>query len=170
MTEPAGHVLVGALAGAFGVRGEVRLKSFCAEPRAIADYAPLVSEDGRSFSVTLTRQLQGAFAARLAGVDSREAAEALRGVRLYAPRDRLPPLGEDEYYHADLIGMVVYDAGGARIGRVRAVNDYGAGDVIEILRRGEEAELVLPFTRAAVPTIDLAGKRMVVDPPPEPDE
>jgi 16S rRNA processing protein RimM len=169
MAEPPGHVLVGALAGAFGVRGEVRLKSFCADPAAIATYAPVVAEDGRSFDLTLTRPLQGAFAARLTGVTTREAAEALKGTRLYAPRDRLPPLGEDEFYHADLIGMEVVDAGGAILGRVRAVHDHGAGDVIEVARPGR-AELTLPFTRAVVPTVDLASRRMIVDPPPGLDD
>jgi 16S rRNA processing protein RimM len=169
MAEPPGHVLVGALAGAFGVRGEVRLKSLCAEPAAIATYAPVVAEDGRTFDLTLTRPLQGAFAARLTGVTTREAAEALKGTRLYAPRDRLPPLGEDEFYHADLIGMEVVDAGGAILGRVRAVHDHGAGDVIEVARPGR-AELTLPFTRAVVPTVDLASRRMIVDPPPGLDD
>jgi len=165
MAEPPGHILVGALAGAFGVRGEVRLKSFCADPAAIAAYAPVVTEDGRSFGVTLTRPLSGAFAARLTGVATREAAEALKGTRLYAPRDRLPPLGMDEFYHADLVGLEVVDAGGAILGRVRAVHDHGAGDVIEVARPGRP-ELALPFTRAVVPTVDLAAGRMIVDPPP----
>jgi 16S rRNA processing protein RimM len=165
MAEPPGHVLVGAIAGAFGVRGEVRLKSFCAEPAAIAGYAPLVAEDGRAFGVTLVRPLAGAFAARLTGVADRDAAEALRGARLYAPRDRLPPLGEDEFYHADLIGMEAVDPGGGPLGRVRAVHDHGAGDLIEIARPGGR-DLLVPFTRAAVPTVDLAARRMVVDPPP----
>lgn len=164
VAEPPGHVLVGALAGAFGVRGEVRLKSFCADPAAIAAYAPLATEDGRSFGVTLVRPLQGAFAARLTGVADREAAEALKGLRLYAPRDRLPPLAEDEFYHADLIGLEVLDAGGAVLGRVRAIHDHGAGDLLEIVRPGGDSAL-LPFTRALVPTVDLAGRRLVADPP-----
>ncbi|MFO1105187.1 MAG: ribosome maturation factor RimM [Amaricoccus sp.] len=157
-------VCVGAIAGGFGVAGEVRLKSFCAEPAAIADYAPLVTEDGRSFGVRITRPVTGAFAARLTGVQTREQAEALKGTRLYAPRDRLPALGEDEFYHADLIGLAVFDTGGARLGTVRAVLDHGAGDILEIARPGA-ADLLLPFTRAAVPTVDLAGRRLVADPP-----
>lgn len=166
---PEGHVLVGALAGAFGVQGEVRLKSFCAEPEAIVGYAPLVAADGRSFGIRITRSLTGAFAARVTGVVTREQAEALKGLRLFAPRDRLPALEEDEFYHADLIGMAVVDPGGAPLGRVRAVHDHGAGDVIEIARPGA-ADLLIPFTRAAVPTVDLAGRRMVVDPPAEDDD
>ncbi len=157
-------VCVGAIAGAFGVAGEVRLKSFCADPAAIASYAPLLAEDGRSFGVRITRPITGAFAARLTSVATREAAEALKGTRLYAPRDRLPPLGEDEYYHADLIGLAVFDTGGARIGTVKAVLDHGAGDILEISRPGK-SDLLLPFTRAAVPTVDLAGRRVVADPP-----
>jgi 16S rRNA processing protein RimM len=164
MPEPAGLTCVGAIAGGFGVRGEVRLKSFCAEPAAIAAYAPLVTEDGRSFGVQLLRPIPGAFAARLTGVATREEAEALKGTRLYAPRDRLPPLPEDEFYHADLIGLSVVDTGGAPLGTVRAVLDHGAGDILEIERRGAP-DLLLPFTQAAVPTVDLATRRIVADPP-----
>jgi 16S rRNA processing protein RimM len=166
MPEPANHTCVGAIAGAFGVHGEVRLKSFCADPAAIASYAPLVSEDGQSFGVRLMRPITGAFAARLTGVLTREQAEALKGTRLYAPRDRLPPLDEDEYYHADLIGLTVFDTGGAKLGTVRAVLDHGAGDILEVARPGA-AEILIPFTLAAVPTVDLAGRRIVVDPPAE---
>jgi 16S rRNA processing protein RimM len=164
MAEPAGHTCVGAIAGGFGVQGEVRLKSFCADPAAIADYGPLVTEDGRSFTLRITRPIQGAFAARLNGVATREQAEALKGTRLYAPRDRLPPLGDDEYYHADLIGLAVVDTGGAPLGTVRAVLDHGAGDILEIARPGA-SDLLLPFTRAAVPTVDLGARRLVADPP-----
>jgi 16S rRNA processing protein RimM len=162
---PSDRVCLGAVVGAFGVRGEVRLKSFCAEPAAIAAYGPLETEDGaRSFAVTITRPIQGAFAARLSGVADREAAEALRGTRLYAPRDRLPPTEEDEFYHADLIGLVVLDAGGAALGVVRAIHDHGAGDLLEIDRPGRDS-ILLPFTRAAVPTVDLASGRLIADPP-----
>ena len=117
MREPEGLTCVGAIAGGFGVHGEVRLKSFCADPAAITGYAPLVTEDGRSFAIRLLRPIAGAFAARLGGVDTREQAEALKGTRLYAPRDRLPPLPDDEFYHADLIGLEVVDTGGARSAR-----------------------------------------------------
>ena len=153
-------VCVGAIAGAFGVCGEARIKSFCAEPRAIGDYGPLAAEDGRRFSLRISREVKGGFAARLSGVATREEAEALRGTRLYAPRDRLPALPEDEFYHADLIGLEVVDTGGAVLGRVRAIHDFGAGDVVEVVG---DKELMLPFTRAAVPTIDLAAGRVVAD-------
>lgn len=158
-------VCLGAIAGAYGTGGAVRLKSFCAVPAAIADYAPLVTEDGRSFEVRILRPLAGAFAAELSGVGTREEAEALKGTRLHSPRDRLPGLPADEFYHADLLGLAVFDAGGAQIGRVRAVLDHGAGDILEIARPGRPEALV-PFTRAAVPTVDLASGRIVIDPPP----
>ncbi|PZQ52199.1 MAG: ribosome maturation factor RimM [Rhodovulum sulfidophilum] len=164
MAEPRGLVCVGAIAGGFGVQGEVRLKSFCADPAAIADYAPLVTEDGRSFGLRLTRTLSGAFAARLTGVATREQAEAMKGTRLYVPRERLPNPGEDEFYHADLIGLAVLDTGGATIGKVKAVLDHGAGDILEVARPGQP-DLLLPFTRAIVPTVDLPGRRIIVDPP-----
>jgi 16S rRNA processing protein RimM len=161
------RICVGAIAGAFGVRGEVRLKSFCAEPAAIATYGPLSDDGGgRTFEVTLTRPVKGGFAARLSGVTTREAADALRGTRLYAPRDRLPMAAEDEYYHADLIGLTVVDPGGAELGLVAAVLNHGASDILEIRpHRGET--LLLPFTRAVVPTVDLAAGRIVADPPQE---
>ena len=153
-------VCVGAIAGAFGVRGEARVKSFCADPAAIAGYGPLATEGGRSFDLRITREIKGGFAARLSGVATREQAEALRGTRLYAPRERLGPLDEEEFYHADLIGLEVVDTGGAVLGRVRAIHDFGAGDVIEV---AGPRELMLPFTRAAVPTVDVAAGRLVAD-------
>lgn len=162
----AGRVCVGAIAGAFGVHGEVRLKSFCAVPEAIADYGPLWSEDGkRQFIVTLDRPINTGFAARIEGVRSKEDADALRGVRLFADRDALPALPDDEYYHADLIGLEVRDPGGALLGRVKAVLNHGAGDILEVAVPGQSEPILLPFTLRAVPTVDLAAGRIVADPP-----
>ncbi|QPM91066.1 ribosome maturation factor RimM [Pseudooceanicola algae] len=159
-------ICVGAIAGSFGVRGEVRLKSFCADPEAIGDYSPLSSEDGATlWTVTLTRPIKNGFAARLSGVETKEEADALRGVRLHAPRDRLPALPDDEYYHADLIGLTVLDTGGTVLGRVKAVLDHGAGDLLEITGPGLTGSVLLPFTLDAVPTVDLAGGRIIADPP-----
>jgi len=161
-------ICVGAIAGAFGVTGEVRLKSFCADPRAIADYGLLWSEDGtRSFSVVLGGGVAGGLAARLSGVRTRDEAEALKGLRLHAERARMPVPGDDEFYHADLIGMEVADAGGAILGRVAAVLNHGAGDILEVRRAGGGEALLLPFTVAVVPTVDLTARRIVVDPPGE---
>lgn len=159
-------VCLGAIAGAFGVRGEVRLKSFTARPEDIVAYGPLVSEDGRhSFEVTLTGQTSGALTARLSGIATKEQADGLRGVRLHVPRARLPALPEDEFYHADLIGLEVFDTGGAPLGRVRAVLNHGASDLLEIHGPGLSSTVLLPFTREVVPTVDLAAGRIVADPP-----
>lgn len=159
-------VCVGAIAGAFGVRGDVRLKSFCADPEAIADYGPLSTEDGtQTYSVTLTGTTKGGLTARLGGVGSKEAADRLKGVRLFAPRDRLPSLPDDEYYHADLINLEVRDTGGALLGHVRAVLNHGAGDLLEIYAPGAKQTVLLPFTLASVPTVDLTTGRIVADPP-----
>ncbi|WP_225026820.1 ribosome maturation factor RimM [Xinfangfangia pollutisoli] len=160
------RICVGAIAGAFGVSGEVRLKSFCTEATDIAAYGPLWTKDGsRSFTVKLTRPVAGGLGARLSGVGTKEAADALKGTELYADRDRLPALPDDEFYHADLIGLLVRDPGGAEIGRVTAVHDHGAGDLLEIAAPGRKSALLLPFTRANVPTVDIAGGCLVVDVP-----
>ena len=162
----APRVCVGAIAGAYGVRGEVRLKSFCADPRAVAEYGALSTEDGtRSFTVKLGSPVKNGFAAKLSGVSTKEAAEALRGTRLYADRDRLPAPEEDEFYHADLIGLQVFDTGGALLGRVKAVLNHGAGDLLEIDLVEAAGTALLPFTKAAVPTVDLSQGRIVADPP-----
>ncbi len=161
-------VCVGVIAGAYGVRGLVRLKSFCAEPRAIANYGPLSDETGgRSFSiVALGPAVAGGFAARLFGVETREQAAALRGTRLYVPRAVLPEPDDDEFYHADLLDLPVYDRAGIALGRVVAVWNHGAGDILEV-RAPKGKTLLFPFTRQVVTTIDLKGGRIVVDPPDE---
>jgi 16S rRNA processing protein RimM len=160
----AERVCLGAIAGAFGVSGEVRLKSFCAEPGAVGDYGPLTTEDGNaSFRISGLRPIKEGFSARLSGVSSREAAEALKGVRLYAPREALPSLPDDEFYHADLIGLEAVDTGGKVLGRVKAVLNHGADDLLEVQMGG--GTVLIPFTRAIVPTVDLGAGRLVVDPP-----
>jgi 16S rRNA processing protein RimM len=154
---------VGAISGSYGVRGEVRLKSFCAEPTAIADYGPLFTEDGtRSFKITLTRPVAGGLGARITCVATKEEADALKGISLYVARDKLPSLPDDEYYYADLIGLEARDTGGAVLGKVTAMHNHGAGDLIEI---AGATSLLLPFTLATVPMVDLALGRIVVDPP-----
>ncbi len=160
------RICVGAITGAFGVAGEVRLKSFCAEPTAIADYGPLSTKDGaRSFTVKLTRPVSGGLGARLSGVKTKEEADALRGTELYVDRARLPKLPDDEFYHSDLIGLEAVDTGGVVLGRVVAVHNHGAGDILEIGGAGRKSALMLPFTLAAVPTVDLGAGRIVVDLP-----
>lgn len=160
------RVIVGALGGAFGVQGEVRLKSFCADPAAIADYTPLYSEDGRAFDqVLLTGQLKNGFSARMSGVATKEDADALRNTTLYADRSAMPPADDDEFYYADLIGLSVLDTGGATLGTVKTVMDHGAGDLLEITLPGSSETILLPFTKAAVPTVDLSTGKIIADPP-----
>lgn len=160
------RVIVGALGGSFGVKGEVRLKSFCADPAAIADYVPLFTEDGRAFQqVVLTGQLKNGFSAQISGIVTKEDADALRNVTLYAARSAMPPADENEYYYADLIGLTVKDTGGATLGVVKTVVDHGAGDLLEITLPGSSETVLVPFTHAAVPTVDLASKTIIADPP-----
>jgi 16S rRNA processing protein RimM len=162
-------ICIGAIAGSFGVSGEVRLKSFCSEPTDIAAYGPLKTEDGREFSVTLTRPVSGGLGARIKGITTKEQADALRGTSLFVPRDRLPSLPDDEYYHADLIGLAAHDTGGTLIGTVTAVYNHGAGDILEISPTGHKSALLLPFTMAIVPNVDLTAGRIVVDLPEDSD-
>ena len=163
---PVDRICVGAIAGAFGVAGEVRLKSFCADPAAIATYGPLWTEDGsRSFTIRLTRPVAGGLGARIPGVATKEAADALRGIALYVDRARLPALPDDEFYHTDLIGLPVHDPGGALVGHVTAVHNHGAGDLLEVAPSPSGPPLLLPFTLAVIPTVDLAARRIVADLP-----
>jgi 16S rRNA processing protein RimM len=160
------RVCLGVITGAHGVRGLVRVKSFAETPEDVAAYGPLSDEEGaRAFTLTLTGRSKGALLARIEGVDDRDRAQALKGTRLYAPRAALPPPAEPEtYYHADLLGLAVEDRAGRSLGRVAAVHNFGAGDILEL--DGGGARLV-PFTRRAVPVVDLEGGRLVVDPPDE---
>jgi 16S rRNA processing protein RimM len=161
------RVCMGVVGAPHGVRGAVRIKSFTDEPKAIANYGALEDESGGK-RVTLrvigTVKGDGMVIAALSGVVDRDQAEALRGLRLYAPRAALPPTAEDEFYHADLVGLAAVLEDGERLGDVVAVHDFGAGDVLEIARDKGQPVLV-PFTRAAVPVVDLAGRRVVIDPP-----
>lgn len=160
------RIIVGAIAGAFGVLGEVRLKSYCADPAAIADYTPLYTESGlRIASIVLTGQVTNALIARMDGITTKEQADALKGQSLMADRHRLPPPEDDEYYHADLIGLAVSDAGGTLLGTVKSVQNHGAADLLEVQIPGSSETVFLPFTKAAVPLVDIASGRIVADPP-----
>ncbi|MGH7002818.1 MAG: ribosome maturation factor RimM [Alphaproteobacteria bacterium] len=159
------QVCLGIVVGVHGVKGMVRLKSFTAQPADIAAYGAVSDEGGaRRFKIEVAGMARGAVLARLSGVANREAAEALRGVRLYVPRTALPKTNQDEFYHADLIGLPVETKEGARLGTVSAVHNFGAGDILE-LRGDNGRELLLPFSDAVVPTVDLEAGRIVADPP-----
>ncbi len=168
-TRPERLVCVAAVAAAHGVRGAMKLRCFTVAPESVAAYGPVHDEAGRElFPLEVIGRAKGGVIARARGIASREAAEALRGTRLYVPRDRLPEPDADEFYHEDLVGLAAVSRDGTPAGRVSAVYDFGAGDLIEVT--GEDGTtLVLPFTREAVPEIDLAGRRIVVAPPAEID-
>jgi len=166
--RPSGkRVLVARIGAAHGVRGDVKLWSFTVDPAAIAAYRPLTDASGtRSFEIETMRAAKDCFVARLKGVNDRNAAEALRNVDLYVERELLPtPDEDDEFYHADLIGLAAVHVDGTPLGTVMAVQNFGAGDLLEIQPSMGDS-LYVPFTMAVVPTVDLAGGRVVIDPPP----
>ena len=166
MTEGVKQVCVGVVTGPHGVTGAVRIKSFTARAQDIASYGPLADENGtQHFALRLVGAAKGVVIGRLAGVEDRDRAAALRGLRLYLPRAALPSPADEEYYHADLLGLVAVLSDGTPLGRVRAVHDFGAGDTLEIARP-DAAPAMVPFTRAVVPAVDLEAGRLVIDPPP----
>lgn len=165
--EKEDRVCMGVVGAPHGVRGAVRIKSFTDAPEAIANYGALEDESAeRQFTLRVVSSAKGdgMVIAKLSGVTDRDRAEALRGLRLYAPRAALPPPAEDEFYHADLVGLAVEREDGSELGKIIAVHDFGAGDVIEI-ERTEGQRVLVPFTRAVVPVVDIAGGRVVIDPP-----
>ncbi len=157
-------VCVAAVAAAHGVRGALKLKCFTEDAANVGAYGPLVDEAGRRlFSVRVIGPAKGGVIVQVAGITDRDAAEALRGLRLYVPRERLPEPEPEAFYYEDLVGLAVQDMAGKALGRVIAVHDFGAGEVIEY--RGEAGESgMVPFTMAAVPDVDLAAGRLIVAP------
>jgi len=166
VTDAPKRVCLGVVTGPHGVQGAVRIKSFTAAPEDVARYGPLADGSGvRHFELRLIGAGKGVVIARLSGVVDRNQAEALRGLRLYLPRSALPQPDAEEYYHADLIGLEVVLGDGTPVGRVHAIHDFGAGDTLELTRAGAPP-LMVPFTRAVVPSIELSAGRLVLDPPP----
>jgi 16S rRNA processing protein RimM len=161
------QICVARIGAPHGVRGQVRLWTFTEDPFAVCDYGPLATKDGkRSFEVADVREAKGHLVATLKGVATREEAERLNGIELYVPREALPDTDDDEYYHADLIGLAAVNAAGDEIGRVLAMHNFGAGDIIEIAPP-DGPTLLLPFTDAVVPTVDIKAGRVVVELPGE---
>lgn len=165
-------VCVGVIVGAHGVRGQVRIKSFTAEAADVGAYGPVREETtGRVLPLAVVGLVKGLVIARLEGIRDRDAAEALKGTRLLVERECLPETEEDEFLYADLVGLRAEGLDGASLGTVKAVHDFGAGALLEI--DGAGGNHLIPFTRAAVPVVDVAGGKLVVDPPaeaPEEDE
>jgi 16S rRNA processing protein RimM len=163
----AAPICVARIGAAHGVRGAVKLWTFTEDPFAVKAYGPLMTRDGaRQFEVTSAREAKGHLVATLKGVATREEAERLNGVELYVARETLPDTDEDEYYHADLIGLAAVTAANQPLGRVIAIHNFGAGDIIEIAP-AQSATLLLPFTNAVVPSVDVAGGRVVIELPSE---
>jgi 16S rRNA processing protein RimM len=158
---------VGRVAGAFGVRGEVRITAFTEDPMALARYRDLRREDGSpGLTLTTGRAVKGALIGRAKEIETREQAEALRGLKLFILREALPPPEEDEFYVADLIGLDAVTAEGEAVGRIKSVHDFGAGDLLEIQPPGG-ASWYLPFTRDAVPEVRLSERQVVIVRPEE---
>jgi 16S rRNA processing protein RimM len=159
------QICVARIGAAHGVRGAVKLWTFTEDPLAVKHYGPLSTKDGaRQFEVTHVREAKDHLVATLKGVATREDAERLNGIELYIARDKLPETEEDEYYHADLIGLAAVNAANEAIGRVIAIHNFGAGDIIEIAPASGPT-LLLPFTNAVVPTVDLENRRVVIELP-----
>jgi 16S rRNA processing protein RimM len=167
MPAASQQICIARIGAPHGVRGAVKLWTFTEDPMAVIQYGPLTTKDGaRKFEVANAREANGHLVATLKGVASREDAERLNGIELYIPRDKLPATEADEYYHADLIGLAAVNAALEPIGKVIAIHNFGAGDIIEIAPP-QGSTLLLPFTNAVVPTVDLAGGRVVIELPGE---
>jgi 16S rRNA processing protein RimM len=165
----AARICIARIGAAHGVRGAVKLWTFTEDPFAVERYGPLFTKDGaRWFEVAHAREAKGHLVATLKGIATREDAERLNGVELYVARDRLPATGDNEFYHADLIGLAAVTRADAPLGRVIAIHNFGAGDIIEIAP-AQGATMLLPFTGAVVPSVDLAGGRVVIELPNEID-
>lgn len=163
------QICVARIGAPHGVRGQVRLWTFTEDPYAVLDYGPLATKDGkRTIEIDNVREAKGHLVATLKGVTDRDAAARLNGIELFVARDALPDTEDGEYYHADLIGLAAETAAGEAIGRVVAMHDFGAGDIIEIAPPSGPT-LMLPFTDAVVPTVDIAGGKVVIEMPGEID-
>jgi len=169
LTPKDNMILMGRIGAAHGVRGEVRIQSFTEDPMALVDYGPLATnKPGLTITILSARTTTNVLVARLEGVNDRNAAEKLNGVELYVPRSLLPePEDEDEFYHADLIGLVARLADGSEIGTVAALPNYGAGDLLEIRNTRSGDVFLYPFTKAVVPEVHVAEGYLVIEPPIE---
>jgi 16S rRNA processing protein RimM len=168
MIDKDRRILLGRIAAPHGIRGDVVIESYAGEPQAIAAYGPLESEDGtRKIEINVVRVTPKGVIAHVAGVDDRTSAESLKGLLLYVERARLPAAAEGEYYRADLIGLAAEDREGRKVGTVVAVENYGAGDILELRLEGRAKTELIPFSDAFVPVVDTAGGRVVVVLPEE---
>ena len=163
MSKPQNPVQMAVIGAAHGIKGELRVKTFTGEPMALADYGPLYARDGRAFQIIDIRPANTVVVVRFKGISDRNAAEALAGTELFVDRSMLPDDGEeDEFYHADLVGLEVRDDTNAAIGKVVAVHNFGGGDILDVTLAGRKGVLV-PFTQAAVPEVSIADAFLRID-------
>ena len=159
----AAQICIARIGAAHGVRGAVKLWTFTEDPLAVTQYGSLTTKDGaRSFEVATAREAKGHLVATLKGIATREDAERLNGLELYVAREKLPATDEDEFYHADLIGLSALTADGTEVGTIVAVHDFGAGDILELRPPPGGTTIMLPFNEACVPEVDIAGGRIIV--------
>jgi 16S rRNA processing protein RimM len=158
-------ICVGVITGARGLKGEVRIKSFTADPKGISSYGDVFEENGRAcYQVRIIGQAKGQLLAYLNGIEDRDAADSLKGIRLYVPKSSLPETGKDEFYFSDLVGLRADLVNGGSLGKVKEVHDFGAGAILEVVG-GEAGTVMVPFTRASVPEVDKEAGRVLIDPP-----
>jgi len=162
--EQDGRVCIGVVVGAHGVRGALKIKSFATDPGGLTDYGPLTDDCGRAYQLAILSRHNDMIVAHVAGIDDRNAAEAVKGKRLYVPRGALPAPDQDEFYVSDLVGLRVEAEDGRLLGRVRAVENYGAGDLLD-LALADGRTVLVQFSREVVPIVDVAAGRLVLIPP-----
>jgi 16S rRNA processing protein RimM len=158
-------VLLGEIGAAQGLKGEVRIRSYTEEPASITSYGPLQDESGRQIEIESLRATPKALIARIKGVTTRSAAESLVNTKLYVPRERLPARGEEEWYHADLVGLRALSRDGGQLGEIVSIQNFGAGDLLEVKPASSGATVLVPFTRDTVPEIDVEGGCITIVPP-----
>jgi len=159
------RIILGVITGVHGIQGEVKLKSFTADPEAIASYGPLDASNGTALKIKSLKVHKDFFRARIEGVTDRNTAETLKGLELSIARDRLPDPEDDEVYHADLIGLAVLDASGTQVGTVMDIVDFGAGELLELKLGDVKSTVLMPFNTQTVPDIDLDAGTLAIDPP-----
>ena len=163
MAKPQNPIQMAVIGAAHGIKGELRVKTFTGDPLALADYGPLYAKDGRAFEIAAIRPANEVVVVRFKGVADRNAAEALTGTELFVDRSALPDDGDEgEFYHADLVGLAVRGENGEPVGKVSAVQNFGGGDILEIQYQGRKGVLI-PFTQAAVPVVDVSGGFVAID-------
>ncbi len=165
MGTPRDQVLVGVIVGAHGIKGEVKLKSFTSDPASIGRYGPLQSSSGQSFEITKLKAAKDDFIAALKNVNDRNEAETLKGVELFVSREKLPELKTHEAYAHDLMGLDVVLENGTTLGKLVAMPNFGAGDLLEVAVDGNSETLLIPFTNAFVPQEDFSNGKIIVNLP-----